>query len=73
MSDAQLSSAPAAETTTTLDDFQALLTKEFRPKTEIGEGRRFDRGPNSGTAGAGRGHCRFRRCHEIDQRADPGD
>jgi type VI secretion system protein ImpC len=34
MSDAQLSSAPAAETTTTLDDFQALLTKEFRPKTE---------------------------------------
>ena len=33
MSEAQLSSAPAAETTS-LDDFQALLTKEFRPKSD---------------------------------------
>jgi type VI secretion system protein ImpC len=34
MSEAQLSPALAGETTTTLGDFQALLTKEFRPKTD---------------------------------------
>ncbi|HET6608775.1 MAG TPA: type VI secretion system contractile sheath large subunit [Rhodopila sp.] len=33
MSEAQLSPAPAGETTT-LNDFQALLTKEFKPKTD---------------------------------------
>src|ERR1700760_3636523 len=34
MSEAQLSPALAGETTTTLGDFQALLTKEFKPKTD---------------------------------------
>jgi type VI secretion system protein ImpC len=33
MSEAQLTAAPAGETTT-LDDFQTLLTKEFKPKTD---------------------------------------